>query len=87
MSDELAIKVEGLKKVYGDSLSFWGTVGSQRLFSFGNPSEVQDEVRRRIEGVGGGGGFIASPAYDTHSDVPLRNIEAFFEAVDRYGLY
>ncbi len=72
-----------LKARYGDRLSFWGAVGSHRLLSFGKPQQVKDEVRRRVEIMGEEGGFIASPAYDTHSDVSWQNVGAFFEAVAR----
>jgi uroporphyrinogen decarboxylase len=76
-----------LKAEYGDAVSFWGTVGTHRLLSFGSPEDVREEVRRRMEQMAPGGGFIAAPAYDTHSDVPWRNIVAFFEAAHRYGTY
>ncbi len=75
-----------LKRLFGDQLCFWGGVGDHRLMSFGKPEAIEHEVRRRIETLGDGGGFIAAPAYDTHSDVPWANIVAFSEAVDRYGL-
>ncbi len=60
-------------------------VGDHRLTSFGNPEALEEEVKRRIETMGDGGGFIAAPAYDMHSDVAWANIVAFSEAVDRYG--
>ena len=76
-----------LKEQYGDRLSFWGTVGDHTFMSFATPEQVKEEVRRRIETVGVGGGLIVAPAYDTYSDIPWENILAFFEAVDRYGTY
>ena len=65
---------------FGSRLTLWGTVGSAMLMPFGTPQMVYQEVRRRIEQLGGAGGLILSPAYDLEANVPLANIEAFFSA-------
>ena len=74
-----------VKKLFGDKLAFWGTVGVQRTMPFGSPEEVKAEVKLRIETVGKGGGFVISPAQTLYSDVPWENVVAFFEAVGEYG--
>ena len=43
---------EEMKKLYGDRLSFWGTVGTQTTMPFGTPAEVKAVVKERIETVG-----------------------------------
>lgn len=74
-----------LKRLYGDRLSFWGTVGSARLFCDGTPGEVRSEVRQRIETVGPTG-LVLAPAYDMDlPDVRWENVLAFFSAADEFG--
>ena len=72
---------EKLKRQYGDSLAFWGTLDVQHTFPYGTPEDVAAEVRRRIDVVGSGGGLILAPAHGIQPDVPLRNLRAFYEAL------
>lgn len=76
-----------LKALYGDRIAFWGGVGSQSTMSHGTPEDVRAEIRHLIETVGTGGGYICSPAHAIEPEVPLENIDAFVEAVEKYGNY
>jgi uroporphyrinogen decarboxylase len=77
-----------LKEEYGNRLSFWGAVGSQTLWSWGRPEDMEREVKFRIETVGRGGGFVISPAYDIDLlEIPLGNIVAFNQAAKLWGRY
>jgi uroporphyrinogen decarboxylase len=76
-----------VKKLFGDKLALWGTVGVQKTMPFGTPEQVKAEVKLRIQTVGRGGGFVISPAQTMYSDVPWENVVAFFEAVEEYGDY
>jgi len=76
-----------LKKQYGDRLAFDGTIGIQTTMPFGTPDDVDREVKRMIETVGEGGGLIIAPTHVLEPEVPLDNIRAFLDAVDRYGHY
>lgn len=71
-----------IKRLYGDRLSFWGTVSLQRTMTRGTPDEVRAEVRERIRTVGKGGGLILAPAHVLSPETPWENIVAFFEAAD-----
>lgn len=74
-----------LKRMYGDKLSFWGTIGTQTTMPFGTPDDVRREVRDRIATVGKGGGLFLAPSHILEPEVPWPNIEAFAEAVWEYG--
>jgi uroporphyrinogen decarboxylase len=74
-----------LKQAYGDKLSFWGTIGTQTTMPFGTPDDVRNEVRERIATVGKGGGLFLAPSHILEPEVPWVNIEAFVEAVCKYG--
>lgn len=76
-----------LKVAYGDRLAFWGTIGCQTTLPFCTPQEVKDEVRRRIETVGPGGGLLIGPTHSPEPEVPIANLEALYEAVEQYGKY
>jgi len=76
-----------LKKLYGDKLAFWGTIGIQHTLPFGTPEEVKAEVKERIETVGKGGGLYLSPTHVIAPEVPHENIFAFVEAAKKYGRY
>ena len=70
-----------LKKLYGDSLCFWGTIDEQHTLPFGAPSDVAREVRQRIETVGYSGGLIVGPTHHVQLDTPMENFWAMIEAV------
>ena len=77
-----------LKKQFGNELSFWGAgCDTQSILPNGTPQEVRDEVRRRIEQLAPGGGFVFNQVHNIQPDVPVENILAMYEAVREYGLY
>ena len=78
---------EDLKGQFGDRLSFWGGIDQQQLLPFGTPEEIEAEVKRRIEILGEGGGYMVAPAHIIQADTPDENIEAFISAVKVHGTY
>jgi len=75
-----------LKRQYGDRVTFCGGIDSQfvlgRLGVTGE--EVRREVRRRIDEMAAGGGYIASPS---HPDAAYRPevMDAMSEEIATYG--
>jgi len=78
---------ERIKNRYGNELAFWGAISIQKTMPFGTVRDVKDEVKRRMETVGRGGGFLIGPTHVIEPEVPWENILAFFEAVEEYGRY
>lgn len=76
-----------LKKEYGKQIVFWGGVDTQYVLPFGKPSEIRDEVRRRIDELAPGGGYVLSAVHNIQADVPPQNIIAMFEEAIQYGRY
>lgn len=76
-----------INKLYGDKLSFWGTIGTQTTMPFGNPGDVEAAVKLMAEEVGKGGGLVIAPTHLLEPEVPWENIEVFIEAVQKYGKY
>ena len=76
-----------VKRLYGDRLSFWGTIGTQTTMPFGTPEEIEGKVKEMIEVVGRGGGLCIAPTHMLEPEVPYENLEAFVGAVRKYGGY
>jgi uroporphyrinogen decarboxylase len=73
--------VADMKRRYGARLCFYGGISTQQTLPYGSVSEVRDEVRRLIDIVGEGGGYIASPAHDIPPDAKPENIAAMIEVL------
>jgi uroporphyrinogen decarboxylase len=67
-----------LKREYGKHITFFGAVNTQRL-PFATPDQVREEVRRCIEVLGEGGGYICGPDHHVKPDVPAANAIALFD--------
>jgi uroporphyrinogen decarboxylase len=68
-----------LKKEYGERIAFWGGgCDVQRTLPLGQPREVREEVRRRIEILGEGGGYVFAPIHNILADVPPENVAAMY---------
>jgi uroporphyrinogen decarboxylase len=76
-----------LKRLFGQRLSFHGSLSIQRTLPFGTPEQVRNEVRERFEALGPGGGFIFCTAHNIQADTPLSNVEALFAAYRDIGRY
>jgi uroporphyrinogen decarboxylase len=77
-----------LKRQFGDVLTFYGGgVDTQQVLPHGTPQQVRDEVRRRIDDLAPGGGFIFAAVHNIQADVPPQNIMAMWEALQEFGLY
>jgi len=72
---------EETKETYGDKLSFWGGISTQKTLPYGAPEDVRREARSRMERIGRGGGYVLAPAHDVPKDVPLENMLALLDAV------
>ncbi|MBU0608671.1 MAG: uroporphyrinogen decarboxylase family protein [Armatimonadetes bacterium] len=71
-----------MKTMYGDRLSFWGGVSTQRLLPFGTPEQVRTEARRLMRQVGRDGGYVISPAHQIPGDARPENVMALIETVN-----
>jgi len=76
-----------LKDEFGDRLAFWGAIDTQRILPYGSPEEVRAEVRRIIDIMGKGGGYILASVHNIQAEVTPENIAAMFEEGKSYGAY
>ena len=73
-----------LKARYGKRISFWGAIDTQRVLPFGSPEDVHAEVQRRVNDLGGDGGYVVAPVHVVQADVPAENIIAVSHAVKNF---
>jgi uroporphyrinogen decarboxylase len=76
-----------LKQEFGDRLAFWGAIDTQRILPLGSPEEVRAEVRRIIDSMGKGGGYILASVHNIQAEVSAENIVAMFDEGKSYGIY
>jgi uroporphyrinogen decarboxylase len=75
-----------LKKRYGGSLVFDGTVGTQTTMPFGTPDDVRSVIRERKRTIGADGALIISPTHVLEPEVTPENVEAFLDEARRTAL-
>lgn len=75
-----------LKAEFGRDIVFWGGgVDTQQVLPFGKPVEVIDEVKRRMDDLAPGGGFVFAAVHNIQAFVPPENIVAAFDTALQYG--
>ena len=71
-----------LKREYGKDLVFWGGgCDTQNILPRGTIKEVKMEVRKRIDDLSPGGGFVFCQVHNIQPDVPIENIFAMYEEI------
>jgi len=73
--------VFGVKRAFGDRLSFYGGISTQHSLPFADARQVRDEVRALVDDLGDRGGYIASPAHAIPPDAKCENIAAMIEVL------
>ena len=74
-----------LKRQYSGRITFYGGIDSQFVLNRPGvtPEEVRAEVRRRIDEMAAGGGYIATPSHTVPSDPAL--LDAMNDEIASYG--
>jgi len=73
--------IYAIKRAFGDRLSFYGGISTQRTLPFATVRDVKDEVRRLLDEIGKDGGYIAAPAHWIPADAKPENIAAMLEVL------
>lgn len=74
-----------LKTEFGKELVFWGGgVDTQATLPHGTPEQVRDEVKRNIDILAPGGGFVFAAVHNIQADVPAENFWAMWETLRNY---
>jgi uroporphyrinogen decarboxylase len=70
---------EGLKRDFGEKVVFHGGVDNQHTLAFGAVEEVRQEVRKNLEVLGAGGGYVLAPCHNIQAVSPPENVVALYE--------
>ncbi len=75
-----------MKDIYGDKISFHGGIDSQFVLNSPDATaeSIDAEVKKRINEMSAGGGYIAGPSHTIPSHRPDL-LEAFYQAIAEYG--
>ena len=84
------IKADGMEPVqlnkdFGKDIVFWGGgVDTQHILPNATEQEVVDEVKRNIDALGPGGGFVFNTVHNIQAEVPPQNIMAMWNTLMEY---
>lgn len=81
--------LQRMKDAYGDRITFWGGISTQRCLPYADEQGVVAEIQRVARILRKGGGFILAPTHSVPFDVPPQNILAMadvFTHQERYLL-
>ena len=79
------MELDRLKKEFGKNLVFWGGgVDTQDTLPHGTPQQVADEVKRNIDIMAPGGGYVFTTVHNIQADVPAENFWAMWDTVKNY---
>lgn len=79
--------LDQLKKRFGKRIAFCGAIDTHNILPKGTPQQINQEVKRVIEKLAPGGGYLLSSVHTIMNDVPAENILAMVDAVQQYGQY
>jgi uroporphyrinogen decarboxylase len=75
------IDVVEAKRKYGNNLTFYGGISTQRTLPFGTAEDTTKEVLKLLQVVGKNGGLIASPSHAIPGDAKPENIMAMIDVL------
>jgi uroporphyrinogen decarboxylase len=77
-----------LKREFGKDLAFWGGgIDVQQELPFLSLDEIEDEIKRTIDIMAPGGGFVFFPSHNVQADVTPDRIDRVFNSVLKYRDY
>jgi uroporphyrinogen decarboxylase len=76
-----------LNEQFGDEIVFCGAIDTRKTLPEGSPEDVKKEVKRVINELGPGGGYMVSAVHTIMDEVPAENVLAMVDAVKEFGQY
>jgi uroporphyrinogen-III decarboxylase len=82
-----AMDILELKKKYGTRICLVGNIDLHYTLTQGTPDETEAEVKKRIEEIGPGGGYILASSNSLTPYCKPENVLAMNRALLKYGFY
>jgi uroporphyrinogen decarboxylase len=68
-----------LKREFGKDICFWGGgIDVQQVLPFASLEKIEDEVKRTIDTLAPGGGFVFFPSHNIQADVTPERLDKVF---------
>jgi uroporphyrinogen decarboxylase len=82
------MELRRLKKDFGQDLCFWGGgIDVQQALYKASLKEIEREVRRNIEIMAPGGGYVFAPTHNVQPDVPPASLHKVYATALKYRQY
>jgi len=73
-----------LKRDFGKDIVFWGGgVDTQKVLAYGTEKDVAEDVKRNIDALAPGGGFVFAAVHNIQAEVPPQNVMSMFKALNQ----
>ncbi len=77
-----------LKRDFGKDIVFWGGgIDTQKILPTGTIQQVTDDVKKNIDALAPGGGFVFNTVHNIQAEVPPENIMAMWNSIQKFGKY
>ena len=74
-----------LKRDFGDDIVFWGGIDVIHLLPRGSTQDVEREVKRHIDALAPGGGYVFAPSHIIQRFTPPENVLTMYRTALEYG--
>jgi uroporphyrinogen-III decarboxylase len=85
--DPYGIDYADYKKRFGARISFAGNMDIEFPLSKGTTAEVEADVKKHMDVLKPGGGYIATCSHSIVNYIPYENFVAYINAIHKYGIY
>jgi uroporphyrinogen decarboxylase len=76
------MEAEGLKRDFGKDIVLWGGgCDTQTVLRSGSPQEVRAHVKKQVQALAPGGGFVFQQVHNILAGIPPANVVAMFDAI------
>jgi uroporphyrinogen decarboxylase len=76
-----------LKRRFGAKLAFHGMISTAGPVAYGTVDDAVEDVRRTLNIMKPGGGYVLAPTHQLQSNTPTENVVAMYDAGRKYGAY
>jgi uroporphyrinogen decarboxylase len=76
------IEPRRLKATFGKDICFWGGI-SQKVLAAGKRQEVETEIRKSIDDLAAGGGYVLACVHNVQPDVPPEGLCQLFDLLKK----
>lgn len=80
--------IKKLKKEFGNNICFWGgAIDIQRQLPFYSKKEIEEELKKTIDILAPGGGFIFFPTHNIQNDIKPEKVNFLFKIFEKLRNY